>query len=131
VPDLRLNAGAHGLAVAQGLGRGLGLAHLDDWRGGVGRTGDLNSSSTRVLLSDDLAEGGEAYLQAQAALDYALMGIPGVDSLNRGPINDILRQLPKDHWKAGATPHPAFLIQTVVDEFNQRVMGGPYDSQSA
>jgi hypothetical protein len=179
-----------------------GLSNLDDWRSGLLR-GDLNASTTRVLLSDDLVEGGERYFEAQAALDelqsgfrknvflpqagieklmttywaqsgearpdparpadyakpgvasnalravtdffanasasrnhedflrldrpapldFALMGVKGVDSLNRGPINDILRKLPKECWKAGADPHPAWLIQQTVDEFNRRVMG--------
>jgi len=209
-PEFKLK-GAYATQKLDDLARGLGLTHLDDWRGGIGRAGELNSDATRVLLSDDLVESGEAYLQAQEALDdlqagfrknvflpqngieklmttfwersgearpnparaanygkpgvasnalrrvteffaeaspgrpyadflrldrptpldYALMGIKGVDSLNRGPINDILRQLPKEHWRAGATPHAALLIQTLVDEFNQRVMGGPYESQPA
>jgi hypothetical protein len=54
-------------------------------------------------------------------LDYALIGVSGVDGLNFGAINQTLIGLSED-LKRGH-PHPAELIQDVVNGFNQRVMG--------
>lgn len=56
-------------------------------------------------------------------LDYALMGITGVNSVNFGPINEILCNLPKGSLDSNADPHPALVIQNVVNAVNEKLTG--------
>ena len=59
-------------------------------------------------------------------LDYALIGVSGVDALNFGLVNQAVSRL-GEHLKPDGDPHPVKLIQDAVNEINRRVMGRNVD----
>ena len=68
----------------------------------------------------------EMFQDMPRPLDYALIGVSGVDALNFGLVNQAVSRL-NQHLKPDGDPHPVKLIQDAVNEINRRVMGRNVD----